>query len=330
MIGKAFGASFYSFTYYFKDGDTYPNLLKQFVVDGTIINSKSPTVIKTIKMNPQVKNWRQLETGQKVKLYFVKKIFDMKAYKAYRAELKKQKIADKKKEIIKKKKEKVLAARPNGFKASLFYMTSSGEFNQESTKDSVNVDFSQNSPYTFGFSALYYPHMKPYSYSASIYSSALNASTSNVGNDVDVNNELGITAYIQHDLYEYGFSYYGGFDYESFSTFNTGLFANSSLIGIDENKVLYLTAGLAKLFKIGSFPLFVKYSVSKSLSTSNTTAPGGVPAAETYDGFKTILYLNHKFHKRWFVHGLAKLHKMSGPDELSVTRIGIGFGYILK
>lgn len=330
FISNAFGASFYSFTYILQKGDSYPGLLKQFVKDGTTINSKSPTVVKTLKMNPQVKDWRKLPIGKKVKLFYEKKVFDIKSYKAYKKGLSIEKVTKKKKEIKKEKKKKVLASRPNGLKASLFYMTSSGSFNQLSTTDSINVDFSQNSPYTFGISGLYYPHMRPYSFSASIYSSALNANTSNTGGDIKVPNELGLTAYMQHDLYEYGFSYYGGFDYESFSTFNTGLFANSRTVGIDENKVFYLTAGLAKLVRLGPVPLFLKFSLSKSLSTSTTAAPGGVDPTVQYSGFKAMFYTNYKFHKRWFAHTLAKLHKMSGPDELSVTRLGIGIGYILK
>ena len=330
FFSNAFAASFYSFTYRFQKGDSYPGLLKQFVKDGTIINSKSPTVVKTIKMNPQIKNWRKLPLDKKVKLYYEKSIFNIKSYKAYKKGLSIKRVAQKKKALKKEKKKKVLAARPNGIKASLFYMTSSGSFNQSPAADNVNIDFTQNSPYTFGLSGLYYPYMKPYSFSASIYSSALNASTSNQGSDVEVDNELGLTAYIQHDLYEYGFSYYGGFDYESFSTFNTGLFANQRVIGIDENKVFYFTAGLAKLFRLGPIPLFTKLSFSQSLSTSNTPAAGGVAPSKTYSGFKTILYLNYKFHKKWFAHALAKFHKMSGPDELSVTRLGFGVGYILK
>lgn len=329
-VGSAFGANFYSFTYRLSKGDSYPGLLKQFVKEGTVINSKSPTVIKTIKMNPKVKDWRKLPIGKKVKLFYRKEIFDMKAYKAYKKRVKKALIAKRKKELKKKKKKKVLAARPNGLKASLFYMTSSGSFNQLSTKDSVNVDFTQNSPYTFGISGLYYPHMKPYSFSASIYSSALNANTTNAGGDITVPNELGLTAYLQHDLYEYGFSYYGGFDYESFSTFNTGQFINSGTIGIDENKVFYLTLGLSKLVKLGPIPLFLKGSFSKSLSTTTTAAPTGVAPTTQYSGFKALFYTNYKFHKRWFAHTLAKYHKMSGPDELSVTRLGIGIGFILK
>lgn len=330
LIGQAFALNFYSIEYTVQKGDDFASIIKKFVRRDAIINSKSPMIHKTRSDNPQIQNWRELKPGEKFKMFVTEDVIDMKKFEAYKKGLAQKQLAEKKRKAAEAARKKRLALRPSGLKASLFYMASAGNFTQTSSTTGVDIDFSQNSPYTFGLSALYYPEGKPFSYSASLYYSALSASVSNLNQEVDVPAELGLNLYLQHDLYKYKFSYYGGIDYESFSTFNTGLLATSNNIRIDENKVLYLTAGVAKLFKLGKIPLFTKLSLSKSLSTSTTPAPGGVQPTKEYSGIKVMGYLNYKFHRRWFAHTLVKYHTMSGPDDLSVLRYGLGFGYILK
>lgn len=322
--------SFYSLDYKIKPGDDFASIIKQFAKPDAIINSKSPMIHKIRSSNPQVKNWRKLKIGQNIKFFITPDVIDMKKFKIYKGKLLAAKRLKKKKKLEEEKRKKKLAMRPSGLKSSIFYMTSAGSFTQNSASQAVNIDFSQNSPYTFGLSGLFYPKEKPYSFNASIYYSNLSASASNLSQAVEVPAEIGLSMYMQHDLYKKKFSYYGGFDYESFSTFNTGLLASGGSIKVDENKVLYLTAGVSKVFKVFTLPIFSKLSFSKSVSTSTSPAPGGVVPSKKYSGYKVMSYFNYKFHKRWFTHTLFKYHSMSGPDELSVFRYGIGFGFILK
>jgi hypothetical protein len=329
MTTKLYALSFYTVQYTVSPSDDFAKIIKKFVKLDAIINSKSPMIHKTRGSNPQISNWQDLKPGEKFKMYVSNDVIDMKKFKAFSKVLLKKKRAKLKKKNAADLRKKRLALRHSGYRGSAFYMASAGSFSQKSESRGINVDFTQNSPYTFGLSGLYYPIDKPYSFSTSIYYSNISPSSSNLSQSVIISAELGLNIYMQHDVYKYKFSYYGGFDYESFSTFNTGLLTTSNDIRMDENKVLYFTAGVSKLVKIG-IPLFSKLSISKSLTTSTTTASGGTEPSKKYSGYKVMAYFNYKFHRRWFAHTLIKYHAMSGSDDLSVFRYGLGFGYIIR
>lgn len=329
-FNTAHAKKFVSFTYTVRKGDNFNQILKRFLKSGEELTAKSPSLRKTIAQNPKDIEWRNLKEGQKFTLFMDKEIFDSKAYKEYQLELRQQKVIAKKEVLKKKALKKILDTRPSGFFASTFFMMSTGQYSQEPEDSSVDISFQQNSPYTLGLTTHYYPKDKNYSFSLSAYLSEITLASSNVSSDIDVPRERGVNAYIQHDLYSKGFSYYGGFDYETFSTFNTGLFNRNGTVELDLNKTLYATVGLAKLFKVWKLPIFTKLSFAKSISTTTDTSPNGVINAETYDGFKTLLYLNYKIGKRWYIHNLFKFRRMTGPDNLNVARYGIGFGYILR
>jgi hypothetical protein len=44
--------------------DTLAKILKRFVRDNSIISRKEAMVDKTLKSNPNIKNWRKLKTGE--------------------------------------------------------------------------------------------------------------------------------------------------------------------------------------------------------------------------------------------------------------------------
>ena len=237
---KAYSLAFYSLDYVVAQGDDFAGIIKKFVKPDAIINSKTPMIHKIRKDNPQILNWRSLKPGEKFKMFVSADVIDMKKFKTYKLAKANALKTEKLKKLKAAKEKKRLALRPSGLKSSIFYMASSGDFTQSSASTGVDINFSQNSPYTFGLSGLYFPEGKPYSYSASVYYSNLSASVSNLSQEVDVPAELGLNIYMQYNVYKYKFQYYGGIDYESFSTFNTGLLSNGNDIKIDENKVLYL------------------------------------------------------------------------------------------
>jgi hypothetical protein len=41
-----------------------------------------------------------------------------------------------------------------------------------------------------------------------------------------------------------------------------------------------------------------------------------------------LVYLFKSINKNFFFHSLFKYHWMSGPSDMKVKRLGIGFGYI--
>jgi hypothetical protein len=302
--------TFYKINHVIKKGDTFATILSQYVKKNSIINAKTPMIHKTRSENPHIKKWSQLEPGQKITLFISKNFLNLSKIK----------------KSIRKKK--LIKGRPLGYHSSVFYMASSGNFNQKDDSAGIDINFTQNSLLSIGYTGLYYPPGKPYAFSSSAYFSTLNTSESNLNQEISVSPEIGINAYMDYSFSK--FSLYGGFDYEQFSTFNTDALLNQSTLTLVESSVIYLTAGINKLFSIGSYKIFSKYSFSKSVSTTTDFSSYTTIPANAYDGIKAMVYFNYKFSKKWFAHTLFKYHTMSGPDDLAVLRVGVGIGYIIN
>lgn len=296
--------------------DTFGKILKRFVKIDSVIKNTTPMVIKTRRKNKHVKNWNRLIIGQTIKLYINGSMMDPNKWKKYQKSI----LGVNEQQDGKK-----------GFQASVFYMASTGSFKQVSEDDGVDIDFEQNSNASIGISTMYSPKRKRYSYSASLYWSALSATATNIG-QVEVPSEIGGNMYFQYPFKKiFGLSY-AGLDFEKFATYNTeGLSRpKERTLIINNNFVSYLTIGHAALFTIFKKNIFAKISLSKSIMTSTTVQGDALTPVETYSGYKIFTYLNYKLGKNFFLHGIAKYHSMTGPDQLTVTRLGLGFGYILK
>lgn len=302
--------TFYEVDYVIEKDDTFASILKKYVKEDSVITAKTPMIHKTRSSNPHIKKWGNLEPGQKVKLYISKNFINLDSLKAY------------------KKREKLLKARPKGYHSSLFYMASAGSFNQKDDSTGIDINFTQNSLLSLGYTGLYYPKGKPYNFSGSAYFSSLNASESNLNQKISVSPEIGITGNMEYSFPKY--SLYGGFDFERFFTFNTEKLLNQSTLLMVETNAGYLTFGVNKLFRIWGQSIFSKFSLSKSIMTSTDFTTYTTKPSKSYDGLKAMFYLNYKFKKKWFAHTLVKYHTMEGPDNLSVLRLGLGVGFIIN
>jgi hypothetical protein len=324
----AIAANYFTFFYKVEEGDSFSLILKKFVKEFSIINSKTPMVKKIIKRNPHVKKWNNLAPGTTLELFISDDFMDLDKYKPYE-ELTLKRLSE-------EEEKKKLPSYPVGLKGSVFYMSSLGMFTQKA--DNVaEIQFRQNSPVSLGTAYTYYPKDKLYSYSFSAYFSYLMASANSLTSDtVKIDPEIGTNFYGEYRWQKYNSTIYLGPDYESFSTFNLRGLQNDKKIYVDRVGALYMTLGVAKSFSMFNKQFFTKISASKSISTSykNNAPTSSIDASDHidqggYDGMKFMFYLNYKFSSRWYLHSLFKYHTMTGPSDLTTLRIGVGLGYIL-
>lgn len=325
LFNSLYAESYYVFKYTVREEDTLEAILKKFVKPNSIINAKSPMIQKLFRKNPHVRKWRMLAPGTEFQLYVNKEYLIMDRYKTYEKE-RIQYLRDK---YIKKK------FFPDGIKGSIFYMASLGMFTQ-STPEMGTIDFNQNSPVTLGTSFTYYPKGKTYSTNINGYYSYLTGATNSLdGSTVDIPPELGFALFQEYRYEKMQTTFYGGPDYEKFTTFNLSEAHTSRNIYLDESSVIYATAGASRLFTILDRKCFIKASLSAVVNASTkTTAPSGSAAenstgSTSYSGYKTLFYLNYKFSDKYFFHSLLKYHALSGPTDVKALRVGVGIGYIL-
>lgn len=316
LSSKIFANEFYKLTrrnvivdYTVEEGDRFDTIIKQFVKLDSIINSRTPMVKYTLAANKHVKDWKNLKPGTEIKLYIGRTFLSRPRLSTYVTKMKKK--------------------ATEGFHANIFYMASQGSFGQISESSNLNINYNQNSPATVGVSSIYFFPKTPYSLSTSFYLSNLTTPQTQDGQEVVLNNEIGLTAHAQYFLKQTRGNLYAGPEFESFDSFNSQSFAQQNRIVVNNTSAIYLTFGYSQLFHVWSQKVFAKLSYSTSLFTSTTVGEGGIEQVEPYSGSKVLLYLNFPVSKDWFMHALYKYHTMTGDDELTTTRIGFGIGFNL-
>lgn len=306
-------SDFWELKYRVVKGDSFSRILRKFVKDDTILDGKSRSVRETIKANPHMNNkevWQAPPVDSIIELRIEKNILDSEKVKAYQKQPEKEKLPE----------------NSRGGHASLFYMASFGSFEQNSNT-LPSVKYQQNSFLSFGAAFSYIPKSSLWSYSSSVYLSTLKATGSNLNDEkISVPNEIGLNVYAERTLPSYGFTAYGGLDYETFSTFNLEGISNDEKIYVDSNKVYYLTLGMSKVVSIVNHPYFFKFALSKSL-VSNYSSDYVQSAGSKITGYRAMFYLNTKISENFFVHTLIKYHSMTSSFDLKVMRIGVGVGY---
>jgi hypothetical protein len=65
--------------------DTLAKILRRFVKEDSIITRKEAMVDKTLKSNPQIKDWRNLEVGETVNIYLDPEFIDMEKMNKFRS-----------------------------------------------------------------------------------------------------------------------------------------------------------------------------------------------------------------------------------------------------
>lgn len=305
-------SKFFKITYNILPKDTFALILKRLSKSGVRINAASPNVRLMKKANPHINNWELLPPGEKITIYIAKKDAELPRV-AYHFKLY---------DVQEERKRKAFEKR---FGYNVFYMASSGGYVQTDAERDITFDLNMNSPISMGI--LYHFPSRQYNimYSTSFYFSLFNGIQSQTATEsVSPPMEFGVNYYAQFYLAK--FMPYFGVDFETLNSFNSEVFLDTFAVEFDKHQILYLTGGLTFTWKMFKLPFLAKWSVSPSIMT-NTVSSTSV-TGKNYSGFKTIGYLNVKVHKKFFIHGMFKYHKMSDKNDLTITRIGIGGGYI--
>lgn len=228
------------------------------------------------------------------------------------------------KENIMERKEAVKKREQHDFSLSVFYAASQGTFDEKVKGSNISASTQQDSPATFGLSAILNSKEKFY-YTTSFYISHLNTSSSDqLGEDVEIPLEYGSTFYSNYRVKD-NISFYIGGDLERFSTFNIEEINNGEQLDTIEHNVLYFTTGLAYNYELFSFPMLTKLSVSQSLfSQSNAKNEN---ENTFYNGNKFIFFSNIKILHSWSLNIFYKQHLLNGPTELNISRFGAGISY---
>lgn len=199
------------------------------------------------------------------------------------------------------------------------HVTVSQGFFNEQVNESV-LENQQNSPLTVGTGA----HVRfsdQWAVASSVYFSKLNASIVDTAeldqSELVVNDEIGGNLYLEYKLADASYSFYGGLDYEQFTTLNLDeiISGNSNKINTNKEKMGFATVGVS-FFKKLFLPSTIKLSASPVVH-SNTG----------FGGYKYMFYINQRITDNTWYHFLLKHHELEQESRsVSITRYGFGVG----
>jgi hypothetical protein len=217
----------------------------------------------------------------------------------------------------------------NQFTLFAMYTASAGEFKEKLNNQTGTIKSNQNSPFSFGIGTTIFLDKKNHMVSSSGYFSSLRTAKL-IENGLNSNSlapphEFGFNLYYQHLTPWAGLSFYGGFDYEQFSTFNTTAYLDGQNLAFNKNKITYGTFGIGKTFFWGNQKILLKGSFAQSIESATSS----VNPADKFDGQRVLLFASIKGESRFTYHLIFKRHTLEGPNQLTINRLGAGIGLVI-
>lgn len=333
--------------YVAKGGESLDSILDTLNIPKKISYGNANYAQRVKNLNKTITNWDQLSRGTNIYLKIPKNFYAKnppKTLKTLSVETQvKEKIEGtvdyvvaydesiKTAEVIDRQKaegyrikngEKELKIEENNH-LSVFYIASIGSFSETIPNSNLTVSSNQNSPVSIGLAFTSKYKKIEHVLSASFYISKLTATTDGT-QTIAPPLEYGFNIYDQVPLLRQSFFFYGGLDFEKFSTINTEEIASGSEGKSFGQSIFYITGGLSTNFQTRS-GFTAKVALSQSIfSSGNSTT---ITEKKKYTGQRIIFFGGYELTPNIALNLLFKKHFLSGPTELSIDRIGFGFSY---
>jgi len=209
------------------------------------------------------------------------------------------------------------------------YTASAGDFQETIKTQEGSIKSTQNSPLSLGIGTTILLDKTNRMINSSLYWSSLRSSKLSgdgvTTNELETKPEIGFNLYYQQLTSWNGLSFYGGADFEQFSTFNTQAFIEGETLALNQNKLIFATAGIARTFFVSDLKLLLKSSISQSLKSDTTSSR----PSDKFEGQRFTLFGSIKGDSQFTYHLLYKRHMLEGPTKLTINRIGVGIGFVI-
>jgi len=333
--------------YVAKGGESLDSILDMLNIPKKISYGNANYAQRVKDLNKSITNWDQLSRGSNIYLKIPKNFYDKNPPKTlktlsvetqvkkkiegtvdyvvvYDESIKTAEVIDRQKAEgyrVKSEEKELKAEEQNHL--SVFYIASIGSFSEAIPNSNLTISSNQNSPFSLGLAFTSKYKKIEHVLSASFYISKLTA-TSDGTQTITPPLEYGFNIYDQVPLLRQSFFFYGGLDFEKFSTINTEEIASGSEGKSFGQSIFYITGGLSTNFQTRS-GFTAKVALSQSIfSSGNSTS---LTEKKKYTGQRIIFFGGYELTPNIALNLLYKKHFLSGPTELSIDRIGFGFSY---
>lgn len=325
FFGNIAMAQLYEFTYFANEGEKIDDIYEYFLA-AKLSEDQIKKDIDFIKSNnSEVTNWRSLEQDQEMKLYFKTNCLNQKKYSLYinNEKEKLEKVQAFKQQIAEVK------FRPAGLKGSIHILPTIGKFKQKAQSSGSTIEYDQKLNQVFGVDLAYFFADSNWSLTSDYFQASFDEREGFEGENVSFPNEVGWNFYIQRFIEKGEFFIFTGLDYEQFSVFNLRKLNTQEKVEVDRIKATYYTFGLYKAFTFLGKVLHFETSYSQIANTEEELGDSDYAYSSNYNGYKFYLYLKFRIWNDLFFQLMRKQHYLDGPDEMTITRTGIGFVWVV-
>jgi hypothetical protein len=215
----------------------------------------------------------------------------------------------------------------------LYFLLTSSQGNSQDklpASTTANISSIQSSPYTLELASNTYFINSDNHLDLNAYWSKLNPVTLSVSNSAvttrSISSEYGIYSHLGHQFSSsFRLSYFGGVDFENFSTYNLIPFLAGAEFDFVQNKLLSATIGLEQVSYFNDHQINFKLSLARSLSSTTSSAN----STDRYAGYRINFFTNYHLFNRTYCHFIYKRYQLTGPTDLTINRYGIGLSLTL-
>lgn len=284
--------------------DLYGKLLK----DNKEVKKNQSAYLKTLKKNPHVIDWENIKKGSKLRIYVPATDLDSKKYSKIKKKYKIQMVTN----SLEYENYKG-STLPRGLKSSLYVSYFRGELDQKNGYQSA--EFDHQSFINFGGQGNYYLNQTNHSLGFGLSAAKIDKASSNFDlGDVNLPWELNGYLYGEYKLQRRKTTFHYGFDYEKFSSIDLKESDTEQEVVLEKNSLVYGSFGVSTPFSILRTSFFTKLIFSRTLISNS------------YEGYRTTLYLNKKFGQRYYIMSNFRYQSLSDESDMKIFRVGLGLG----
>lgn len=321
IFHPAFAEDFIHFKYYPDQMESFTETIKRFILDSSVVHSKSSIVVKNFEVNKDVKDWRKIPKNMVLDLYIPVSLLDKDKYDEYVKNRSKMESNTSQKQTI------------NLYPVGGHSFTSVGGYTGALKQVSAGfgeVDYDQNSYLSIGEELSYY--FPKFAIAGDLNFSFLKARSKNQTFSTNPSPEINSSLILKYSNDSFKSSFYGGLSFVRYSSFNMTNLSKLNLITFDKNHTFFAKIGLSRVFQVYQKKLKIDYSFLKSVSSEVNTTNTSASAFNdniAYKGYEMRLECTLSLNKSLSLLIFSRYMKMSGASELSGYSFGGGIGYDL-
>lgn len=307
--------------YRIERSESFADIYRKFVRDGSIIHARTPMVKKTINANPHIKDWQNLPYNQYIHLYLSREFIHAGRFNAYLNFARSRSL-----------RERSLIARP--YQIDFSFFTSQVSFENESSKGDSSISGNYNDLFNVEINSAVKPTIYNFRLGLDL---RLSAPGKRIFPEVIEENEsfsfsyhgnLLLHYYLQNEKVSFALS----IGQEYYELFNLENLILEDVLFIERVNSSFIGIGSYAQFSLYNRIMLLNINYSRSLSSQrefSTLIDDNANDSLTYQKSRIEVDLRAEWSTHYFLRIFYNKQNINGPSKWDIHQFGIGMTYNL-